>query len=82
MVEVGGGRLRLGDAADLWVGFVLGVKLGDWVEPGTPLGEVHAADAHGLEKGLGILQNAVALGPEPPPQLPTSLILERVQGSE
>jgi len=82
VVELGGGRLRMGDAADLRVGFVLGVKLGDWVEPGTPLGEVHAADAHGLEKGLGILQNAVVLGPEPPPQLRASPILERVQGSE
>jgi thymidine phosphorylase len=80
VVELGGGRRRMGDAVDLRVGFVMGVKPGDWVETGTPLGEVHAADADGLEKGLGTLQNAVTLGPEPP--LRPSLILERVQGSK
>jgi len=81
VVELGGGRRRMGDMVDLRVGFVMGVKPGDWVEPGTPLGEVHAADADGLERGMGILRDAVTLGPEPP-QLRPSLILERVQGSE
>ncbi|MCJ7629258.1 MAG: hypothetical protein MUO50_12835, partial [Longimicrobiales bacterium] len=81
VVELGGGRRRLGDSVDLRVGFVMEVRLGDWVEAGDPLGEVHAADTNGIEKGLGILENAVTLEPAPR-RLPSSLILERVQGSE
>jgi thymidine phosphorylase len=81
VVELGGGRRRLGDSVDLRVGFLMEVRLGDRVEAGDPLGEVHAADTYGIEKGLGILENAVTLDPAPP-RLPSSLILERVQGSE
>jgi len=81
VVELGGGRRRMGDPVDLRVGFVMGVRPGDRVEAGDILGEVHAADADGLERGLEILQNAVTLVREPP-QLSASPILERLQGSE
>lgn len=81
VVELGGGRRRMGDPVDLRVGFVMGVRPGDRVEAGDILGEVHAADADGLERGLEILQNAVSLVREPP-QLRAPLILERLQGSE
>ncbi len=72
VVELGGGRRRLGDSADLRVGFVMEVRLGDWVEAGDPLGEVHAADTDGMEKGLGILENAVTtpIGSPPTPLFP------------
>jgi pyrimidine-nucleoside phosphorylase len=81
VVELGGGRRRMEDQVDLSVGFILAVRPGDRVEVGDPLGEVHAADSDGLERGLGVLKQAVTLVGEPP-QLPPSLILERIQGSE
>ena len=81
VVELGGGRRRMEDPVDLRVGFVLRTRPGDWVEAGDPLGEVHAADADGLDKGLEILRNAVILTPDPP-QPPLPLILERVGESE
>ena len=71
----------MGDPVDLRVCFVLGVRPGDWVESGDPLGEVHASDTGGLAKGLEILQNAVVLEPDAP-RFPPSIILERIQGSE
>jgi len=81
VVELGGGRRRMEDPVDLRVGFVIRTRPGDWVGAGDPLGEVHAADADGLEKGLEILRNAVILMPDPPqPRQP--LILERVGESE
>ena len=81
VVELGGGRRQMGDTVDLRVGFVLAVRLGEWVEVGDPIGEVHAADPVGLERGLAILQNAVVLRQEPP-LLEPSLVLERVGESE
>jgi len=81
VVELGGGRHRMEDPVDLRVGFLLEVQPGDWVDPGDALGEVHAADAAGLERGLGILQDAVVIGPESPRSRP-SLIIERVRPPE
>jgi thymidine phosphorylase len=80
VVDLGGGRRKMGDPVDLTVGFVMEVGPGDRVEAGDPLGEVHAADPDGLSKGLGILQGAVIIGPDPP-QPPPSLIRERVHVS-
>lgn len=77
VVEMGGGRRRMEDPVDLRVGFVLSVSPGDWVERGDPLGEIHAADADGLEWGRQTLRRAVVLGPGAPPPRP-SLIRERI----
>jgi pyrimidine-nucleoside phosphorylase len=81
VVDLGGGRRKMEDSVDLRVGFVLEVGPGDRVEAGDPLGEVHAADADGLARGLGILQDAVMILPDPPQPGP-SLIRERVQASD
>lgn len=71
VVELGGGRSRVEDEVDLRVGFRLDVSPGDRVEAGAVLGEVHAADASGLERGRNTLRRAVAVGPDlPPPALP------------
>jgi pyrimidine-nucleoside phosphorylase len=77
VVEMGGGRRRMEDPVDLRVGFVLSVSPGHRVERGDPLGEIHAADADGLEWGRQILRGAVVLGPEAPPPRPP-LIRERI----
>jgi pyrimidine-nucleoside phosphorylase len=77
VVEMGGGRRRMEDPVDLRVGFVLSVSPGDRVERGDALGEIHAADAGGLEWGRHALRAAVVLGPEAPPPRPP-LIRERI----
>ena len=81
VVELGGGRKKMGDPVDLRVGFNLGVCLGDRVEVGDPLGEVHARDSEGAVKGGDILRQAVELVPEPP-VTPPSLIRHRLVGSD
>jgi pyrimidine-nucleoside phosphorylase len=63
VVALGGGRTRLGQDIDLRVGFVLRVEPGGEVEPGTVLGEVHAADQAGARLGERALREAVAVGP-------------------
>ncbi|MGW8265256.1 MAG: thymidine phosphorylase [Longimicrobiales bacterium] len=77
VVEMGGGRSRVEDEIDPRVGFLLHVSPGDRVGPGTPLGEVHAAEGTGLERGRQILRRAITLGPDPPP-VPDPLIRARV----
>ena len=77
VVELGGGRRTMEDPVDLRTGFVLGVRPGDRVERGDPLGEVHAADLTALDRGLQILRESVSLAEEPPTDLPP-LIRERV----
>ena len=77
VVELGGGRRRMDDEVDPTVGFLLEVVPGDRVEVGQPLGQVHAADPAGLEKGKRILEEAVRIVEvAPEPRLP--LIRERV----
>lgn len=77
VVALGGGRRRMDDEVDPTVGFVLEVVHGDRVERGQPLGQVHAADAAGLEEGKLILERAVRIVEvAPEPRLP--LIRERV----
>jgi pyrimidine-nucleoside phosphorylase len=77
VVEMGGGRRRMEDEVDPRVGFVLAVRPGDRVEIGDPLGEVHAANPDGLDRGRAVLREAVVLDLEAPPP-PPPLIRERV----
>lgn len=62
LVRLGGGRLRMGEAIHLGVGFELAVVPGDRVEEGDPLGTVHALDASGLSYGEAALSSAVRIG--------------------
>jgi pyrimidine-nucleoside phosphorylase len=81
VVELGGGRRRMGDSVDLGVGFVLAVSVGDEVDEGGLLGEVHAADPTGLEVGLLTLKEAVSISLAPPEPMDEGLVLERVSAS-
>ena len=81
VVELGGGRKRMGDPVDLRVGFVLHIRPGDEVKVGDPLGEVHAADPTGLRRGLEIMGQAISVVPDRP-RPPGPMILQRVVGSE
>jgi pyrimidine-nucleoside phosphorylase len=69
-VALGAGRVRKGDPVDPAVGIVFRAKIGDRVEPGEPLGEVHArsddmatAAVRGVTASLGVVDHPV----DPPP---------------
>ena len=77
VVELGGGRIRLGEAIDRGVGFRLEVGVGEELTPGRTLGVVYAATAGDADRATGILQRAIAIVPEPPPPL-SRLVSHRV----
>lgn len=62
VIELGGGRTRLGQNIDASVGFTLAVSVGDRVKAGDALGVVHASDQAGAARGAAILGEVVVLG--------------------
>ena len=58
---MGGGRRAVGDPIDLSVGFVLHVVLGQHVEPGDLIGEVHAADSDSAARACRALRDSVEI---------------------
>ncbi len=77
VVEMGGGRVRLGGTIDRGVGFRLEVRGGEEVGPGGTLGAVHAATAEDADRASEILRRALPIVPEPPPP-PSPLVSHRV----
>lgn len=78
VVALGGGRRTMGETIDLSVGFRLGVKPGDAVEKGTPLGEVHASSETDLAEGLRCLRQAVRISDDPSGR-PEALVIETIR---
>jgi thymidine phosphorylase len=69
-VDLGAGRRRKGDAIDPAVGVVLRSKVGDSVEVGQGMGEVHARTDADAEACLARVHAALAFADqevEPPP---------------
>ena len=70
-VDLGAGRRRKGDPIDPAVGIVVHPKIGDRLEAGQPIGEVHARDrdaaAEAARRVLAAMD--VADGPVAPPPL-------------
>jgi len=77
VVELGGGRTRLGQEVDPSVGFVVAVRPGDRVTAGDLLGEVHARSPGDARMGRQALLEAVELGEQEPGDSPP-LIRERI----
>jgi pyrimidine-nucleoside phosphorylase len=75
VVEMGGGRRRLGDPIDPSVGFVVSARPGAKVARGEPIASVFARDPAGIAIGLAALGEAIRFGTEEP-RLP--LISHRV----
>jgi pyrimidine-nucleoside phosphorylase len=73
-VGLGAGRGAKDDVIDPRVGFLMRVRLGDRVERGLTLAEVHAAEER--PDTLGALARCITLGDEP--ISPPELILERI----
>jgi pyrimidine-nucleoside phosphorylase len=71
---LGAGRIRKGEPVDPAVGLTLRVKIGDRVEAGAPIGEIHARDEDAaLEAGRRVL---ACLGYEDGPVDPPALVHE------
>ncbi|MBI5840366.1 MAG: thymidine phosphorylase [Chloroflexi bacterium] len=69
-LPLGAGRARKGDPIDYAVGFVILHKVGDKVEKGRPLFEVHANDAEKLAVARQAVMEAHTFSGEPVPPLP------------
>lgn len=71
-VMLGAGRLRKGDPVDPAVGIVFRTKVGDRVERGESMGEVHARDEDAAAEAAGRVRGALTFAEaevEPPPLL-------------
>jgi pyrimidine-nucleoside phosphorylase len=79
IIEMGGGRTRVEDAADPAVGFVITARPGDWVESGEPMATIFARDRAGISSGRQALRSAVEVTDEADPVLP--LISHRVSAT-
>lgn len=64
-VEIGAGRSKKGDRIDPAVGIMVRVKIGDYVEPGATLFEVHVNDRNSFDKVFEKLKNSVEYSDEP-----------------
>lgn len=73
---LGAGRLRKEDDIDHRAGLILKKKIGQWVEEGQVLAELHTAAADKGEEGSRLVARAIGIGPAKP-QLPL-LIHSRV----
>jgi pyrimidine-nucleoside phosphorylase len=76
VIELGGGRTKLDDTIEPSVGYVIGVKPGDWVDAGEPLATIFASNPAGITVGRAALADAIVVGGEEESPLP--LISHRV----
>jgi pyrimidine-nucleoside phosphorylase len=69
-VTLGAGRAKKGDPIDHAVGFIIYHKVGDKLEAGEPLFEIHANNAEKLALAREAVRDAHTFGDEPVPPLP------------
>ncbi len=67
VIEMGGGRAKLGDSIDHSVGFVVSGRPGAKVLKGEPIASVFASDDAGARLGLEALAQAIKFGGGPKP---------------
>jgi pyrimidine-nucleoside phosphorylase len=67
VVDLGGGRAKKGDAVDPAVGIMLSdvAKIGNFVEAGTPLLQIHASDSDSLARAKRRLAAAISISDRP-----------------
>ena len=70
IIELGGGRRRVGEALDLSVGFSDIAPVGTALDSATPLAVIHAATESDAEQAEANLLAAVRIGDEPPREQP------------
>lgn len=69
VIGLGGGRRRVDDRIDHRVGLSRIRQVGDWLEAGQPLAQVHAASDADADTALAVLQRAFSLGSSKPTQM-------------
>jgi len=69
-VRCGGGRLVKSDEISPGVGFLLPVKIGDYIEAGQQIGEIHADDDITLQQAQRDIPAAITVADEPAPPRP------------
>jgi thymidine phosphorylase len=74
--RLGAGRARKEDPVSASAGVVCLKSLGDGVEEGEPVLELHADDPGRFASAMEALGDAIAVGPEAP--VPAPMIIERV----
>jgi pyrimidine-nucleoside phosphorylase len=79
VTAMGGGRRRIDDRIDPSVGFVIGVRPGDYVRHGEPVATIFARDEAGVDAGRAALHAAVRIADEA--DLPLPLISHRVSAA-
>ncbi|MBI4476130.1 MAG: thymidine phosphorylase [Acidobacteria bacterium] len=75
-MTLGAGRATVDETIDASVGLLVEVRLGDRVQKGHPLIEVHYRDADRLDAALALLEQAIVIGGEAPVARP--LVLETI----
>ncbi len=76
IIELGGGRRRVGEALDLSVGFSDVARIGTLLDGETPLAIVHAASDNEAQRAGQLLLDACSIQDEPPETQPA--IVERM----
>jgi thymidine phosphorylase len=80
IIELGGGRHRVGEALDLSVGFSEVAPIGTLLDAETPLAVVHAASEDAADQAENLLLKACKLGQEMPIETPA--IYEIISGKD
>ncbi|HEY0207594.1 thymidine phosphorylase [Acerihabitans sp.] len=80
VVAMGGGRRRVTDAIDHSVGLTDMVCLGDAVQPGQPLANIHAASEAGWMQAAEAVSAAITITARPPQALP--VIYRRIEAND
>lgn len=79
-VHCGGGRLVKTDEVNPAVGFLLTIKIGDYIEAGQPVGEIYADDDMTLQQAQRDIPAAITVAAEPSP--PRPLFYATIYGRE
>ena len=79
VIELGGGRRRVGEALDLSVGFSDFATIGTKLDQETPLAVVHAANEADAEKVSGLVLDACTTSEGAPAERP--VVAERLTGN-
>jgi pyrimidine-nucleoside phosphorylase len=76
LVRIKAGRMKVSDTLDYGAGALLIPKIGDFLEAGEPIGEIHANDPAQAELVARLVRTAYTLSPEPVPR--EDLILDSI----
>ena len=80
IIELGGGRRKLGDTLDLATGLGDIAAIGEQVDGERPLAVIHASSEDAASRAAGLIRQACTVSDTPPPGRP--VIADRLTGDE